>query len=321
VTGSGKTYTIANVIAEIGLPTLVLSHNKTLAAQLYGEMRTFFPENGVGYFVSYYDYYQPEAYVPATNTFIEKDASINDDIDRLRLSATSMLLERPDVVIVASVSCIYGLGSPEEFRGLMIDLSAGQKVDRDQLLRKLIEIQYARNEYDFARGTFRVRGEVVEIRPAYEEHAVRIEFDDDEVTRISVVDPTTGTIKARAVFVNADRFLSPGLFVRVRLPLSSPKASVLVTDRAVGTDQGNKFVYVVNDKKVVEYRAVKLGPLADDGLRVIAEGLNAGELVIVNGIQRARPGITVTPQEVSMLPQAAPPAAAPQKPAAPASHG
>ncbi len=197
VTGSGKTYTIANVIAEIGLPTLVLSHNKTLAAQLYGEMKTFFPENGVGYFVSYYDYYQPEAYVPATNTFIEKDASINDDIDRLRLSATSMLLERPDVVIVASVSCIYGLGSPEEFRGLMIDLSAGQKVDREQLLRKLIEIQYARNEYDFARGTFRVRGEVIEIRPAYEEHAVRVEFDDDVVTRISVVDPTNGHVLRR----------------------------------------------------------------------------------------------------------------------------
>jgi excinuclease ABC subunit B len=197
VTGSGKTYTIANVIARIGLPTLVLSHNKTLAAQLYGEMRTFFPENGVGYFVSYYDYYQPEAYVPATNTFIEKDASINDDIDRLRLSSTSMLLERRDVVIVASVSCIYGLGSPEDFKGLMIDLEAGERLDRDRLLRRLIDMQYARNEYDFARGTFRVRGEVVEVRPAYEEHGVRIEFDDDEVTRISIIDPTTGRVERR----------------------------------------------------------------------------------------------------------------------------
>src|SRR5688572_31220273 len=197
VTGSGKTYTIANVIAQIGLPTLVLSHNKTLAAQLYGEMRTFFPENGVGYFVSYYDYYQPEAYVPATNTFIEKDASINDDIDRLRLSSTSMLIERRDVVIVASVSCIYGLGSPEDFKGLMVDLAAGQRFDRDFLLKKLIDIQYARNEYDFARGTFRVRGEVVEIRPAYEEHGVRVEFDDDVVSRISIIDPTTGHVQRR----------------------------------------------------------------------------------------------------------------------------
>jgi excinuclease ABC subunit B len=194
VTGSGKTYTMANVIAQVGLPTLILSHNKTLAAQLYGEMKTFFPENGTGYFVSYYDYYQPEAYVPATNTFIEKDASINDDIDRLRLSSTALLLERRDVVVVASVSCIYGLGSPEDFRGLMVDLSAGQRFDRDTLLRRLIEIQYARNEYDFARGTFRVRGEVIEIRPAYEEHGVRIEFDDDEVARISVIDPTTGKV-------------------------------------------------------------------------------------------------------------------------------
>ncbi len=197
VTGSGKTFTMANVIAEIGLPTLVLSHNKTLAAQLYGEFRQFFPENGVGYFVSYYDYYQPEAYVPATNTYIEKDASINDDIDRLRLSSTSMLLERKDVVIVASVSSIYGLGSPEDFKGLMVDLSAGAKIDREQLLTKLVEIQYVRNEYDFGRGTFRVRGEVVEVRPAYEEHAVRIELEDDVVRRISIVDPVTGVVHRR----------------------------------------------------------------------------------------------------------------------------
>ncbi len=197
VTGSGKTFTIANVIAQTGLPTLVLSHNKTLAAQLYGEFRGFFPDNGVGFFISYYDYYQPEAYVPATNTYIEKDASINDDIDRLRLSSTAMLLERQDVVIVASVSSIYGLGSPGDFKGLMLDLSKGGRVDRDHLLSRLIEIQYSRNEFEFARGTFRVRGEVVEIRPAYEEHAVRLEFDDDMLTRISVVDPLTGNVIRR----------------------------------------------------------------------------------------------------------------------------
>ena len=197
VTGSGKTFTIANVIAQIGLPTLVLSHNKTLAAQLYGEFKSFFLENGVGYFISYYDYYQPEAYVPATNTYIEKDASINDDIDRMRLSSTAMLLERPDVVIVASVSSIYGLGSPGDFKGLMLDLGKGERVDRDRLLSRLIEIQYSRNEFEFARGTFRVRGEVVEIRPAYEESAVRLEFDDDLLTRISIVDPLTGNVMRR----------------------------------------------------------------------------------------------------------------------------
>src|SRR5687767_7479811 len=197
VTGSGKTFTMANVIAKHGKPTLVISHNKTLAAQLYGEFKSFFPENAVGYFISYYDYYQPEAYVPATNTYIEKDASINDDIDRLRLSATSMLLERRDVIVVASVSCIYGLGSPEDFKGLMVDLEAGGRLDRDALLAKLVEIQYARNEFEFGRGTFRVRGEVVEVRPAYEEHAVRIEFDDDRVSRISIVDPLTGRVERR----------------------------------------------------------------------------------------------------------------------------
>jgi excinuclease ABC subunit B len=192
VTGSGKTFTIANVIARVGLPTLVISHNKTLAAQLYGEFRGFFPENAVGYFVSYYDYYQPEAYVPATNTYIEKDASINDDIDRLRLQATSALLERDDVIIVASVSCIYGLGSPTEFKGLRLDLRDGQSFDRDQILRRLVDIQYTRNDIDWRRGTFRVRGDVVEVRPAYEEHGVRIEMFGNQVERISVIDPLTG---------------------------------------------------------------------------------------------------------------------------------
>jgi excinuclease ABC subunit B len=192
VTGSGKTFTIANVIARAGLPTLVISHNKTLGAQLYGEFRGFFPENAVGYFVSYYDYYQPEAYVPATNTYIEKDASINDDIDRLRLQATSALLERDDVIVVASVSCIYGLGSPSEFKGLRLDLRGGQAFDRDEILRRLVDIQYTRNDIDWRRGTFRVRGDVVEIRPAYEEHGVRIEMFGDRVERISVIDPLTG---------------------------------------------------------------------------------------------------------------------------------
>jgi excinuclease ABC subunit B len=197
VTGSGKTFTIANVIAEIGRPTLVISHNKTLAAQLYGEFKSFFPQNAVGYFVSYYDYYQPEAYVPSTDTYIAKDASINDDIDRLRLQATSALLERDDVIIVASVSCIYGLGSPDEFRGLRLDLGRGETMDRDAILRRLVEIQYARNDVDFRRGTFRVRGDVIEVRPAYEEHGVRIELFGDEVERVSIIDPLTGTVERR----------------------------------------------------------------------------------------------------------------------------
>jgi len=192
VTGSGKTFTIANVIADVGLPTIVISHNKTLAAQLYGEFRSFFPENAVGYFVSYYDYYQPEAYVPATNTYIEKDASINEDIDRLRLGATSALLERDDCIIVSSVSCIYGLGSPEEFRRLVLLLSTGDEVERQAILRRLVELHYSRNDVDFKRSTFRVRGKVVDIWPAYEETAVRLEFFGDSITRISEIDPLTG---------------------------------------------------------------------------------------------------------------------------------
>jgi excinuclease ABC subunit B len=192
VTGSGKTFTIANVIAEVGLPTLVISHNKTLAAQLYGEFKGFFPHNAVEYFVSYYDYYQPEAFVPSTNTYIAKDASINDDIDRLRVRATSSLMTRKDVVVVSSVSCIYGLGSPENVRAMMIELAAGAALDREDLLRDLIDIQYSRNDAAFTRGTFRVRGDVVEIRPAYEEEAIRIEFFGDVVESISIADPLTG---------------------------------------------------------------------------------------------------------------------------------
>ena len=192
VTGSGKTVTMAGVIAETGLPTLVMSHNKTLAAQLYGELRQFFPQNAVEYFISYYDYYQPEAYVPATDTYIEKDASINDDIDRLRLRATSSLMERRDVVVVASVSAIYGLGDPKGYRALMLTLEEGQRITRREILSSLVRIQYSRNDVDFGRGSFRVRGDVIEVLPAYEEQAVRIELWDDRIERISKVDPLTG---------------------------------------------------------------------------------------------------------------------------------
>jgi excinuclease ABC subunit B len=192
VTGSGKTYTVANVIAAAARPTLVISHNKTLAAQLYGEFRSFFPENAVGYFVSYYDYYQPEAYVPQTNTYIEKDASINDDIDRLRLAATSALLERRDVVVVASVSCIYGLGAPEDFRREMLLVRTGERMTRDEILGQLVHNQYQRNDLELRRGVFRARGDVVEVQPAYEETAIRIELFGDEVERMAVIDPLTG---------------------------------------------------------------------------------------------------------------------------------
>ncbi|HXV14387.1 MAG TPA: excinuclease ABC subunit UvrB [Candidatus Krumholzibacteria bacterium] len=212
VTGSGKTFTIANVIAEVGMPTLVISHNKTLAAQLYGEFKGFFPHNAVEYFVSYYDYYQPEAFVPSTNTYIAKDASINDDIDRLRVRATSSLMTRKDVIVVSSVSCIYGLGSPEMVRAMTIEMAAGDSLDREDLLRSLIDIQYSRNDAAFTRGTFRVRGDVVEIRPAYEEEAIRIEFFGDTVESISIADPLTGkrirTLETLTLFP-AKHFVTP----------------------------------------------------------------------------------------------------------------
>ncbi len=192
VTGSGKTYTIANVIERVQKPTLVLAHNKTLAAQLYNEFKTFFPNNAVGYFVSYYDYYQPEAYLAQTDTYIEKDASINDEIDKMRHSATHALFERRDVIIVASVSCIYGLGSPEAYHGMLLFLERGKTLERDQALQKLVEIQYKRNDVDFQRGTFRVRGDVLEVLPVYERNeALRIEFFGDQIDRISAFDPLT----------------------------------------------------------------------------------------------------------------------------------
>ena len=192
VTGSGKTFTMANVIANVGKPTLIISHNKTLAAQLYGEFKGFFPRNAVEYFISYYDYYQPEAYVPTTDTYIEKDTSINEEIDRLRLRATSSILSREDVIIVASVSCIYGLGNPEDYKHELLMLSRGQFVDRNEMLAKLVDSHYTRNDFEFRRGTFRVRGDVVEIFPAYEEEAFRIEMFGDEIEQISVVDTLTG---------------------------------------------------------------------------------------------------------------------------------
>jgi excinuclease ABC subunit B len=197
VTGSGKTFTMAQSIAKVNRPTLVMVHNKTLAAQLFQEFRRFFPENAVEYFVSYYDYYQPEAYVPSTDSYIEKEATINDEIDRMRLSATRSLFERRDVIIVASVSCIYGLGSPEAYYGMMLPLERGQRIGRDQVLRKLVEIQYERNDHDFGRGTFRVRGDIVDVYPSYEEQGLRIELFGDEVDELASFDPLTGKILKR----------------------------------------------------------------------------------------------------------------------------
>ncbi|HSL21433.1 MAG TPA: excinuclease ABC subunit UvrB, partial [Vicinamibacterales bacterium] len=197
VTGSGKTFTMAQVISRVNRPTLVMVHNKTLAAQLYQEFRRFFPENAVEYFVSYYDYYQPEAYVPSSDTYIEKEATINDEIDRMRLSATRSLFERRDVIIVASVSCIYGLGSPEAYYGMMLPLERGQRISRDQILRKLVEIQYERNDHEFGRGTFRVRGDIVEVYPSYEEVGLRVELFGDEVDELVSFDPLTGKASRR----------------------------------------------------------------------------------------------------------------------------
>lgn len=197
VTGSGKTFTMANVIEKLNKPTLIIAHNKTLAAQLYGEFKEFFPENAVEYFVSYYDYYQPEAYVPSTDTYIEKDSSINDEIDKLRHSATAALTERKDVIIISSVSCIYGIGSPDDYKDMVLSLRPGMERDRDEVIRRLIDIQYDRNEMDFKRGTFRVRGDVIEIFPAAStDRAIRIEFFGDEVDRITEIDILTGEIKA-----------------------------------------------------------------------------------------------------------------------------
>ncbi len=214
VTGSGKTFTMANVIEQLNKPTLIIAHNKTLAAQLYSEFKEFFPENAVEYFVSYYDYYQPEAYVPSTDTYIEKDSAINDEIDKLRHSATMALMERKDVIIVSSVSCIYGLGDPIDYKNMVVSLRPGTIRDRDDIIRKLIEIQYDRNDMDFKRGTFRVRGENLEVFPAsYTDSAVRVEFFDDEIERITEIDALTGEVKRSlehvAIFPNSHYVIPP----------------------------------------------------------------------------------------------------------------
>ena len=218
VTGSGKTFTMANVIQQLNKPTLIIAHNKTLAAQLYGEFKEFFPNNAVEYFVSYYDYYQPEAYVPSSDTYIAKDSSINEEIDKLRLSATASLAERRDVIVVSSVSCIYGLGEPENFEKMMVSLRPGMEKDRDEVLRQLIDIQYERNEIDFKRGTFRVRGDVLEIIPANEaETAVRVEFFGDEIDRITQIDVLTGEIKGElehAAIFPASHYVVPAEQIR-----------------------------------------------------------------------------------------------------------
>ena len=213
VTGSGKTFTMANVIAKVQKPTMIIAHNKTLAAQLCSEFKQFFPNNAVEYFVSYYDYYQPEAYIPSSDTYIEKDASINDEIDRLRHAATSSLLERKDVIIVASVSCIYGLGSPEDYLGMIISLKIGDEIDRRDLLRRLVKIQYSRNDMNLQRGTFRVRGDVLEIVPAYGERVLRIEFFGDEIEKISELDQVSGRVlqrRERLTIFPAKHFVTTG---------------------------------------------------------------------------------------------------------------
>src|SRR6187399_3276538 len=227
VTGSGKTFTMAQVLSRVNRPALVLVHNKTLAAQLFQEFRRFFPHNAVEFFVSYYDYYQPEAYMPATDSYIEKEAIINDEIDRLRLSATRSLFERRDVIIVASVSCIYGLGSPEAYYGMMLPLEKGQRMERDTLLRKLVEIQYERNDVEFGRGTFRVRGDIVEVVPSYEEQGLRIGLFGDEVDELAWFDPLTGKtirrIEKVSVFPKSHFVASRD---RTRLAVESIKAEL-----------------------------------------------------------------------------------------------
>ncbi len=242
VTGSGKTFTMANIIEKLNKPTLIIAHNKTLAAQLYSEFKEFFPENAVEYFVSYYDYYQPEAYVPSTDTYIEKDSSINDEIDKLRLSATAALTERRDVIIVSSVSCIYGLGSPIDYKNMVLSLRPGMEKDRDEVIKKLIEIQYDRNDIDFKRGTFRVRGDVVEIFPAnFDDNAIRVEFFGDEIDRITQVDVLTGEIKCRlehfAIFP-ASHYVVP----REKIEAAAETISAELKERVLYFESENKLL-------------------------------------------------------------------------------
>ena len=243
VTGSGKTFTIANVVERLQRPTLVISHNKTLAAQLFNEFKGFFPDNAVEYFVSYYDYYQPEAYLPQTDTYIEKDSAINDEIDKLRHSATRSLLERRDVLIVASVSCIYGLGAPEYYARLRVPLAVGEEHGLRRLLRELVDIQYQRNDLDFHRGTFRVRGDVVEIFPAYEgDAALRVEFFGDEVERISRIDPLTGAVTGAAEAVT----IWPGSHYVV------PKEEIERSLAAIEAELAERLAWLRREGKLLE---------------------------------------------------------------------
>ena len=248
VTGSGKTFTMANVIKELNKPTLIIAHNKTLAAQLYGEFKEFFPENAVEYFVSYYDYYQPEAYVPSSDTYIAKDSAINEEIDKLRLSATAALSERRDVIIVSSVSCIYGIGSPSDYQNMIISLRPGMEKDRDEVIRELIDIQYDRNEMDFHRGTFRVRGDVVEIIPADEsEVALRVEFFGDEIERITEVDVLTGEIKAERKHVA----IFPASHYVV------PQERLKVAAQAIEEELAERVLYFKSEDKLLEAQRIE----------------------------------------------------------------
>ena len=247
VAGSGKTFTMANVIKELNKPTLIIAHNKTLAAQLYGEFKEFFPENAVEYFVSYYDYYQPEAYVPSTDTYIAKDSAINEEIDKLRLSATAALSERKDVIIVSSVSCIYGIGSPKDYQNMMISLRPGMEKDRDEVLRSLIDMQYDRNDMDFHRGTFRVRGDVVEIIPAYESDvAIRVEFFGDEIDRITEVDVLTGEIRRELNHIA----LYPASHYVV------PMERILEASKAIEKEMEEQVAYFKSEDKLLEAQRI-----------------------------------------------------------------
>ena len=247
VTGSGKTFTMANVIQQLNKPTLIIAHNKTLAAQLYGEFKEFFPNNAVEYFVSYYDYYQPEAYVPSTDTYIAKDSAINEEIDRLRLSATAALSERKDVIIVSSVSCIYGIGSPKDYQNMMISLRPGMEKDRDEVLRSLIDMQYDRNDMDFHRGTFRVRGDVVEIIPAYESDvAIRVEFFGDEIDRITEVDVLTGEIRRELNHIA----LYPASHYVV------PVERILEASKAIEKEMEEQVAYFKSEDKLLEAQRI-----------------------------------------------------------------
>ena len=252
VTGSGKTFTMAHVIEKLNKPTLVISHNKTLAAQLYAEFKTFFPNNAVSYFVSYFDYYQPEAYIPRTDTFIEKDSAINEDVERLRLAATDALLNRKDVIVVASVSCIYGLGSPEDYKAMMVELEVGQEIPRDRMLEDLVAVQYERNEVEKRPGTFRVRGDVVEIYPSYKETGYRIEFFGDEIEAIHHIEPLTGKVLAgveELVVSPAKHFVTP--YAKIEYAIKTIKAEM--EERVAVFDKENKLLEAQRIKMRTEY--------------------------------------------------------------------